>query len=253
VAGPWAAAAALLVATWLFHCVVPSSREPRHMVMAVPAFMMFVAAGIDAVARRASARRAHPRRIQAATVAGAVLLFLADGFAVPAKAWAGFAAPLDALLRPPAGPAVMLVVSDVRGEGMFISELAAREPRPHRRVLRGSKVLATSGWNGEGYRLAYSTTADLLAFLDAAVEVVVLDTSGVTAGEGHVELMAEAVRRHPERFESLGSFPVTRAGAVIDRSIELWRLRRAPPRAGSGPPQGRNTGRRGGRRSVPPA
>jgi hypothetical protein len=152
-----------------------------------------------------------------------VSLFAADGFAVPAKRWSGFSAAVDLLLRsPPGGPAVTLIVSDVRGEGMFISEVARREPRPRRTILRGSKALAESGWNGEGYRLLHRTPAEVLAFLEHAVDVIVLDTSANTAGETHPQLLTETVRSHPDRFQSLGSFPLTRAGDHIDGGIEVW-------------------------------
>jgi hypothetical protein len=223
--GRWAAATALVLAMWAFHCMVPSSREPRHMVLALPGLMMFVAAGMDATARWAARGAPHPHRWRAAVATGALLLFLGDGFAVPPKRWSGFAAPLDRLLRPPSGaPSVTLIVSDARGEGMFISEAAAREPRPRRTILRGSKVLAQSGWDGQGYRLLHRTAAEVLAFLESGVDVVVLDTSGATPGEDHVQVMARTVSHHPERFESLGRFPVTRAGQVADAAIEVWRF-----------------------------
>jgi 4-amino-4-deoxy-L-arabinose transferase-like glycosyltransferase len=228
VSGKWAAATALLVATWAFHCVVPTSREPRHMVMALPALMMLVAAGIAAVARWAGGHRVHPGRWRVAAVAGAVAVFAWSGFTLSAKRWCGFSAAVDLLLRSPsAAPASMLIVSDARGEGMFISEVTRREPRPRRRVLRGSKALAQSGWDGQGYRLLHRNAAEVLAFLQSGVEVVVLDASGSAAGETHVELMEDTVRRHPERFERLGSFPLTRAGRVAAGAVGVWRFR--PP------------------------
>jgi hypothetical protein len=232
VPGKWAAAGALLAATWAFHCLVPSSREPRHMVMALPALMMFVAAGMAVTARWVSRGGSHPGWWRMAVVAAAVTVFVGQGFAVPVKSWSGFSHAVELLLRSPSeAPSVMLIVSDTLGEGMFISEVAGREPRPRRRVLRGSKVLAQSGWNGKDYRLLYRTPAEVLAFLDTGVEAVVLDTSGVTAGELHQQLMRETVRSHPERFESLGYFPVTRAGHTIEGAIEVWRLRPAFPSA----------------------
>lgn len=224
IGGRWAAAGALLLATWIFHCVVPSSREARHMVMALPAFMMFVAAGMAAAARWADRGGRHTARWRLAAVAAAVLLFAATGFTVPSKRWSGFSAAVDLLLRSPTGgPAATLIVSDVRGEGMFVSEVARREPRPRRTILRGSKALAESGWNGEGYRLLHRTPAEVLAFLEDAVDVVVLDTSANTAGETHPQLLTESVRSHPDRFQSLGVFPLTRAGNHIDRAIEVWK------------------------------
>jgi hypothetical protein len=65
-----------------------------------------------------------------------------------------------------------------------------------------------------------------VAFLDRDVDVVVLDRSGIAPGESHLQLMAEAVDRHRERFESLGRFPITRDGQVFAGAIEVWRVRR---------------------------
>ena len=106
---------------------------------------------------------------------------------------------------------------------MFISEIAAREPRPRRTVLRGSKALAQSGWDGQNYRLVHHTTAEVVAFLEKArVDVVVLDRSGAARGEGHLEQMSATVHGHPGRFTSLGRFPILRGGHRIDGAIEVW-------------------------------
>ena len=48
-------------------------------------------------------------------------------------------------------PQTILVSAESPGEGMLIAEIAMRDRRPGHFVLRGSKVLARSDWNGNGY------------------------------------------------------------------------------------------------------
>ena len=222
VSGQWAAATALLVATLAFHCLIRSGREPRHMVMGLPAMVMLVAAGVEGAARWAG--RAAAARWRLAAAALAVVAFAATGFSVPAKGWSGFGAVAERLIALSGdNRSVFLVVSDPRGEGMFITEVARREPRPRRILLRSTKMLYRSGWNGENYRPVHRSSAELLAFLDKGVQVVVLDRSSGEAALEHHRLVAQTIRTYPDRWESLGRWPVHRAGRVFEGALEAYR------------------------------
>jgi 4-amino-4-deoxy-L-arabinose transferase-like glycosyltransferase len=226
VPGKWAAAAALVIATLAFHCLIRSGREPRHMVMGLPAMMMLVAAGVEAAVRWAG--RAEAARWRLAAAALAVVAFAATGFSVPAKVWSGFGAVAERLIAFSGdNRSVFLVVSDARGEGMFITEVARREPRPRRILLRSSKVLYRSGWNGENYRPLHRSAAELLAFLDKGVQVVVLDHSSDEAALEHHRLFAQTILAQPGRWESLGRWPVHRSGRVFEGALEAYRYRPA--------------------------
>lgn len=229
--GKWAAAAALLIAAFAFHCLMPSGREPRHMVMGLAAMMMLVAAGVEGAARWAGSGRADLERWRLAAATLAVAAFVAAGFSVPAKEWSGFGAVAERLLAfSRENRSVFLVVSDARGEGMVITEVARREPRPRRVLLRSSKVLYRSGWNGENYRPLHRSAPELLAFLDKGVQVVVLDHSSAESALEHHRLLAPMIRAYPDRWESLGTWPVQRSGRVFEGALEAYRYR--PARAG---------------------
>jgi hypothetical protein len=191
---------------------------------------MFVAAGVEGAARWAGAGRAHPARWRLAAAAIAVVAFAATGFSVPANGWSGFGAVAERLLASGDIPSVFLVVSDARGEGMFIAEVARRELRPRRVILRSSKVLYRSGWNGENYRPRHRSASELLAFLDQGVQVVVLDHSSDEIALEHHRLLVQTIRADPGRFESLGRWPVQRSGRVFEAALEAYRYR--PARAG---------------------
>ena len=48
--GMWVAIGALLVSTWIFHCIIPTGLGERYMTVAVPALLMFLVAGLVWVA-----------------------------------------------------------------------------------------------------------------------------------------------------------------------------------------------------------
>jgi hypothetical protein len=200
------------------------------MVMGLAAMMMLVAAGVEGAAQWAGAGRAHLARWRLAAAALAVAAFVAAGFSVPAKGWSGIGAVAERLLASSDYGSVFLVVSDALGEGMFITEVASREPRPRRIVLRSSKVLCRSGWSGENYRPLHRSAAELLAFLDKGVQVVVVDRSSSDATLEHHRLFAQTIRAYPDRWESLGRWPVQRAGRVFEGALEAYRYH--PARAG---------------------
>jgi hypothetical protein len=92
-------------------------------------------------------------------------------------------------------------------------------------VLRSSKMLYRSGWNGENYRPLHSSDPDLLAFLDKGVQVVVLDRSSEESGWEHHQRLARAIEAYPERWERLGTWPVERDGRTFADALELYRYR----------------------------
>jgi hypothetical protein len=89
----------------------------------------------------------------------------------------------------------LLVVSDERGEGAFVSEVAMHDNRPGHLVLRSTKVLGSSSWFGHDFHPKFDTTQALRDFLDKApVEAVVLDTRPLGVREtGEVGVLARMV------------------------------------------------------------
>lgn len=86
---------------------------------------------------------------------------------------AGFGA-LASQLRLPA----RMLFSSYRGwrEGPWIAVVSLREPRPSSTIVRATKLLAASDWNGRGYRSLVHTPEDIERKLDeSAIDVVVLD------------------------------------------------------------------------------
>ena len=88
-------------------------------------------------------------------------------FQIAWKGDSGFGALLDRLLADPANKdAVFLISSDARGEGMFVSEFAMRDARrPGHIIRRAGKLLASSAWNGSGYKAQFTTEEAVLKAL----------------------------------------------------------------------------------------
>jgi hypothetical protein len=158
---------ALLLSAWIFHSIVIAGWGDRYLITAAPAVAVLAAAGFHFLSRDF----ARIRFIQPA-----LILLLCAGLAFSA---------LPFSRKPDLGyhrlgaitPPVSLVAGDPLHEGAFVSEMALRDPRLERIVLRGSKFLASSTWIGDQYRLRVETPAKALALLDQArVEMVLMET-----------------------------------------------------------------------------
>ncbi len=69
----------------------------------------------------------------------------------------------------------MLIAGNAFEEGSLIAAVAAREPHPRRVILRSSRFLAVSDWNGKNYQLLAGNEAEVLRLLQAnGVSLVIL-------------------------------------------------------------------------------
>ena len=60
----------------------------------------------------------------------------------------------------------------------IVAAIAEREPKPKRVVFRARRVLATSGWNGERYRLLVKDEAEARARMDELGVAVFVQAGG---------------------------------------------------------------------------
>ena len=194
--GLWMSSGALIVAIVLFQSVMPVGLEARHLMPALPAALIFVVVGFHAALQWLTQRSVStdvPLSAKAKLAAGIlILLMFASLLPVQTKGFSGFAAIAEELMQTAPGEPV-LVSSDARGEGMFIAEMALRDPhRPSFTIHRASKALASSEWSGRGYRPKYSDDQQMYeALKQGAVRIIVLDDSvpeekRVEIGRAHV-------------------------------------------------------------------
>ena len=200
---------ALVMGVWIFQCLAPVGLEARHLTPAMPALMVLAMAGLYATTSRWPGVRpiftwgmlavffVWPAVFHPASPTpgyGSIGNQVAGSpFRVPRKAWGGFEPVAEAvMIKHPTGN--ILIASDARGEGMFIADVAARDPhRPSYTVERASKILASSTWSGSGYQSLYRTPEEVRAALKKAqIEFVVTDAS-VPIPLAHEKLLTKAV------------------------------------------------------------
>ena len=241
--GVWASAAALILGVFLFQCLLPVGFEDRHLISALPAAMMFVFAGFHALRHWLARRRGGDTDPPAtgARTHGWLCLLLVLGFLTSQmfalihphrKRWSGFATIAETILADEStAQGTVLVSSDARGEGMFISELAMHETRPGHVVLRANKVLASMQWSGADVHPKFADEADLLAyFAKSDIAYVVVDDSMPDDKRGaHHDQLRHAAEDHPDLFWPVATAPVIRAGGTYPTPLRAYRVKHPAP------------------------
>jgi hypothetical protein len=173
-----AALAALFASVVVFHTAIVPLGQLRHMIPAAVAVAAFAAIGMRRCVTVLEARGVPGRAAFGLVIGLTAVAFALVTFAVPQEANSGAADVAEAILvLPESQRDTVLVSSQGNGEGAVIAEFAMRETRPRQRVLRASQVLATSSWDGSGYRLRFPTVDEAMAFLATIpVDIIVIDT-----------------------------------------------------------------------------
>lgn len=199
VAGKWLAGASLLVGAYGFRLAI-GAWEDRQLLTTVPILLMFSVRGASWLLSKPFWQD-RARWLQAG--AGGTILAAAIAWNIhqsPLKRHYGFDELARSLLSDPMlKESVFLVCTGANGEGMFISEVAMREPRPGHYVLRGNRILADTDLMGYRYRSLYSDQEASLRYVESIpVSIVVLDRE--TPLSLHGRLLSEALKGHPEKW-----------------------------------------------------
>jgi len=201
---------ALILSAWFFHCIVPVGVEIRKIIVVAPAIILFAGAGLQWLGKRIGEGGWVPARwAQPALAAALVLLFAGETFAIPRKIDYGFTATSSFLeQRPELRNKVILVCSQLDGEGLLISEMVMKEPALlHHSVLRATKLLSRSDWNGTVSELFYNTPEQVNDVLKREnVRAVVLDSYPARTQYIHYQLLRRAIESRPAIWTLVGTF-----------------------------------------------
>ncbi len=219
--GP-AAMVALVLAVWVFHSLVPAGIEDRKMIIAIPAMILLVFAGGFWIAQRLPLGRLNPWRPSLVALVAA-FLFLLQTFAIPHETRYGYREAAKFLTSDPRfRGASILASSGTVGEGLLVSEIAMREPRPSDTIVRATKALAEVDWAGFHYRSLYSTPAEIIGYLrQQHIDLVVLDTFKSTNDFPHDRLLRQTVEQSG-RFQPIATFRPE--GSSNSEEVQLYRF-----------------------------
>lgn len=247
--GQRASFVALIFSVLIFQSIIPASREARHLVSAIPAAIFFAMAGLVCLIERID-QKGKGFKNATAVACGVLLIIFFSSVLYPGdravwfsslgeqprlspfrfswKGYSGFGPVVERLLADSANRNdVFLISSDARGEGMFVSEVAMRDGRrPSLTIQRASKLLASSAWNGSGYKTSFGTPeAVKQELLNSPVQFIVIDNAIPNPRE-HNRLLRTAVEGHPELFKRIDSAPIYREGAVQSEPLAVFKVQR---------------------------
>lgn len=174
--GGWAVAAALVVSGTVFPFFF-GVWEAQHQVEFAPAQMAMAVAGGSWLAAFAPIRRAPAGLRTIALLAAALALAAWNVSHVFHQSPSEYSPLAQSIVEnQPGNIHALLISADSVGEGALISEIAQREKRPGRYVLRSSKLLADLTWMGAVVRDRFHTAAEVDAFLNTLpLDMVVVD------------------------------------------------------------------------------
>ena len=231
----WVAFASLVVSTWVFHSIFPIQPDERYLLPIVPVALLFAVEALQYVCQQLEKRVSLSLHLVAAVVGVVLLLGTYLEFGFSRKDWHGYGEVASFVTQKPEWTnSIILVSSDSTGEGMLIAEVALGDQRPHRYVLRASKMLAKDTWGGLRYRKLFDSPTAVMDFLTSVpVGILVLDTS-VTHGQvqEHHQQLQSMVHLFSDKWHLVGQYDLTRKGRFYPQAIQVYELeghQRLPP------------------------
>jgi len=186
------------VTLFVFHCVSPSGVEPRRLYMMIPVLLVMVVLWAAVVPWRRWA------------VVGVAVVSLGMAYDKVEKSETGYRALAQWVDGQIGGRRQAVFLSTgYHSEGMLIGEMGQLEADPRIFMVRSSKLLSDSDWNGLGYRMRLQSIRELEELLDEIpVRFVVLDQYKEVSLLPHVRLVEELIKQRPGQWVLRKEFPV---------------------------------------------
>jgi hypothetical protein len=237
--GRWAALGGLVLGVYVFQSILPVGLEARHLISVTPALVMLAVAGLQVIARSSPLRVEGPEQQRREHLWVVLLLLLTlpmEVIQLSKKGYTGFASVAEYLLANAPPGSRILVSSDARGEGMFISEVAMHDRRPNLFIERASNSLvdqSSKKWNGRELRDRFLDDEALLAYLtEGKINYIVLDDTVMHPKRASyqdqlkrvvADSMADA-NATGHTFWKVDEFPMTRENEGVPPPIRLYRV-----------------------------
>lgn len=188
---------AMVLATILFHSIVPVDLDSRYMSSAIPPLAIFMAIGVWMTTRRWQSVAVWPWPVLTVALA----LFCIPGILFLHNRPARFDMRMDLVAAQVAeqpGGLVVVIDGNAGAEGALAAEVALRDPARQNYVVRSSQLLAKSDFMGKRYALRVDTPDVVLGLLDdiSCSAVVVAEGPFIEPRFAHSDLLLSALR-HP--------------------------------------------------------
>ncbi len=228
----WIAMGALVAGVLLARWMKVGVPDVRLLVVATPALAMLATRGAVSLARiveSGTMPEADRSRRRALWLVLLLLLALPPSLLDwPRKEWHGFAPIAHTLIDEAHGPARVLVVSDPRGEGMLISEIAMGDAARQISVERGSETLVESASATPAGKPLERFLEDeqLLAHLTAGnIRYIVLDSSvPSTSRAGYHDQAVRVIEGNIRSFWPVFENPIIRDGEPQGHPLRIFRV-----------------------------
>ena len=119
---------------------------------------------------------------------------------------------------------VVLIVSDVYGEGSVVASAASEASTTEMTVLRGSKLFIYEDWMGRNSEEKFSSYEEVLEVLsNIPVDVVILDNKvSEQWHRNYHDLVKAAMKDTNSGWHLRRKFPVTKYGVYHNEGIEVY-------------------------------
>ena len=206
--------------------------DSRALIIATPILTMLAVRGAVSLAgivgSQTAIAREFPRR-------RALWIFLLLLLALPPdllshrqKEWQGFGPTARTLIEESRGASLALVVSDPRGEGMLISEIAMRDPQRQITIERGSETLVDAAGSAPRGRPMERFLEDeqLFAHLTSGrIRYIVLDSAvPEDSRAGYHDQVRRILEGNVRSFWPMYDCPITRDGEPQGHPLRIFRV-----------------------------
>ena len=211
---------AMALSVYVFHCIAPvPGPDSRYITPVLIAVAVFFAAGSVWLADRLKVG-VIPQPWRATVLAAALMaVYAGTTFAVPSRPPMGFIPTADALSWPEVQNGVILIASDGFGEGAFVSEMALRDHRPSKIILRGSKVISEGQWSVHVYQPLLKSPEEIEKYLvSVGVDAVVIDVTS-PMWKQDTDMLLQAMHDNPKVWQLHSEVPASGS----QRNIRIYR------------------------------
>lgn len=181
--------------TLAFHCVSPSGAEARRLFMAIPVFLLLAPLPILYLF---GTRHSRPWAPLLLFVIVAISLF--SSVASFRKTAVGYRSVAEWLMaNRDRGENVVLIASDIDGEGMLISEIGQIQPSPSLYIVRSSKLFEDCDWEGQECLPMITDPSRAEQVLDSMpVRYAVVDRFSGIASTARTQLLSRMINAHSD-------------------------------------------------------